>query len=158
MERRGPFSTTMRRSFAGSFVAAAAVLAACGGGAEAPAAKTPAERPEREPATVEEAQADLDRARADLEGTPPGASDFGRPTAPAEGPRPSPAAPEKATSSGAGAPSGAMGDCARLCRALSSMQRAQAAICRMAGDEDARCVEAKKAVDDSLRRLAQCRC
>jgi hypothetical protein len=48
--------------------------------------------------------------------------------------------------------------CETACRALASMSRAADAICRMAGDADPKCASARKRVDESAARVAQCRC
>jgi hypothetical protein len=48
--------------------------------------------------------------------------------------------------------------CETSCRALASMKRAADAICRMAGEGDARCGDARKKVEASTARVAACGC
>ena len=125
--------------------------------AAAPSAAEPAMTRElREPATIEEAQAQLERARAEL----PGAHSVGPPT------------PTTPTQSGAGAAAesttradvsgstqkAAESRCGNACGAMSSMRRAVDAICRMAGDADARCTDARKTLKDSEAKVAGCGC
>jgi hypothetical protein len=140
-------SRTPSRVLAVALVAVGlAPLAACGGaGAEA---KAPTYEMGPEPQTVEEAEAEIERARAELSLTPQAT-----PTAAQSGgtePRPA-AAPEHA-----GTPSSS--ECPNLCRAFQSMRRAQSALCRLAGESDERCSEAKKTVADTAARVAYCGC
>jgi hypothetical protein len=44
------------------------------------------------------------------------------------------------------------------CRALTSMRSAVTALCRMTGNEDARCVDAKRTLADSEGRISPCSC
>jgi len=48
--------------------------------------------------------------------------------------------------------------CALPCHAITSMRRAVDAICRMAGEKDARCVAARKTLSDDEARVAPCGC
>lgn len=48
--------------------------------------------------------------------------------------------------------------CAVACRALTSMKRAADAVCRLAGEGDARCADARKRVSESATRVASCAC
>jgi hypothetical protein len=152
-------------------------LPGCGGAAPeaaAPGAKSPesARSASPEPGSIEEAQAQIASARAQLGGDT-GPSRF----APAPGAAPSPmspvspsltpprstspAAPPAADSSTASGTSGAGGGddrCASPCRALASMRRAVDALCRMAGNDDARCTDAKRTLIDSEGRVAPCSC
>lgn len=48
--------------------------------------------------------------------------------------------------------------CAVACRALTSMKRAAEAVCRLAGESDARCADARKRVSESATRVASCAC
>lgn len=152
-------------------------IVACGGGAEYPP-RAPDAKMEREadPATIEEAQARIERARASL-----GGATFSGPatgaTSPA--PPPSPVTPGSADASTdqpakTGEPPKASSKkphsepnesvqrsedrCSSPCRALVSMRRAVAALCRMTGDADARCVDAKKTLSDSEGRVSPCSC
>jgi hypothetical protein len=137
-----------------------AVFAACGGGAESGGAKAPREvqdqDQDKEPASVEEARAQLDRARAQLETQPaaPMHVEAGQPTTSGGGG----GATQPQTNPQTQPPPQVESDCARMCRAFASMQRAQAALCRMAGEDDPQCVDAKKVVADSAQRVARCAC
>jgi hypothetical protein len=143
-------------------LALGALVIACGGAAPAP--KSPTSMPEdteaepdpdAEPETIEEAEAAIAYARAALEGGPgdgleaadeapsqPGAS----PTA-----EPAPAAPPRPKAPG-------RDPCASPCRAIASMRRAVSALCRMTGDEDPRCEEARKTLEGSEARVQRCGC
>ena len=132
----------------------APIFGACGGAMapmEAPGkagAYPPA--PEPEPQTVEEANAMLERARSALEqrGVP------GVPAPTASGStEPQVRPPGHVETMGA-----AQDECSNLCRAFTSMQRAQAVICRLAGDGDPRCADAKRVVEDNAKRVAHCGC
>lgn len=48
--------------------------------------------------------------------------------------------------------------CDTACKAFASLKRAADAVCRLAGDDDARCDHAKKLVNENGRRVAQCGC
>ncbi len=48
--------------------------------------------------------------------------------------------------------------CGTACKAFASLKRAADAVCRLAGDDDARCDHARKLVDENGRRVAQCGC
>ena len=137
-----------------------------------------------EPTTVEEAQADIARWRQVLipgsSSTTTSVSAGHAPDhpaapagAPATAPMPAPApASESATSSREHAPSktaesaddgrGAGGkmssQCATPCRAISSMRRSVTALCRLSGEEDARCVDARKTLTESEERVVSCGC
>ncbi len=94
---------------------------------------------------VERARADLDQAlRTPTAATPP-----------------QPAAPQSHPSHDPGTdPSGAQPEtpCARACRAFASMERAVAAVCRLAGEADAKCTSAKKVLDENMVRVKACAC
>lgn len=147
-----------------------AFMGASGCAAAAAGAKAPEEA---EPTTVEEAQAQLDRSRADIEsamgpqGGTPGAAGAATPSQPSAPPTPSltqaapltspPPPPAEALSSESQSSSGASA-CVTACRAIASMRRAVSAICRMAGSQDARCVDARKTLSDDEARVAPCGC
>ncbi len=61
---------------------------------------------------------------------------------------------------GAKAQALATGDkrCDEACLAFASLKRAADAICRLAGDSDARCTRAKRIVDDNETKLKACSC
>jgi hypothetical protein len=127
----------------------------------APETRAPAKSEELapQPATIEEAQAQLDRARAELEGARRGegpavhgSTGTGAVTTP-------PVAPEPTTTTAS--PDAAEREpaaCTTPCRAIASMRRAVEAICRMAGEQDARCSGARKTLGESEVRVAGCRC
>jgi hypothetical protein len=138
-------------------------LAACGGAAPEPNAPARASDVEEEPTSVEEAQEQIARLRERLASKPssdlpvtPGAAagaDTSRPSAakPAE---PAAEAPAKASKSG---PADG-GRCSSPCRALASMRRAVTALCRMTGETDPRCTDARRTLTDSEGRITPCSC
>lgn len=135
-----------------------ALLIACGGAeGSAPKAASPAaERaPEAEPAeprSVEEAQAQIDRFSAQL-GAPT------KPSAPpAENSPQSKPSPPPASDSAKSDHHNAADSCVSPCRALASMRRAVDALCRMTGEHDNRCVDAKKTLAESVGRTSSCKC
>ena len=141
------------------FSLAVGLVSGCG--AAEHAAKSPGGgAPEPEPTTVEEAQAQLERARRELEGplekTAPTSTSAVTPSASAPPP------PAADTSAAGGAPfrtpTASEDSCATPCRAMASMRRAVAAICRLAGDADARCTDAKSVLERNEARVAQCSC
>jgi hypothetical protein len=117
-----------------------------------------------EPRTVEEAQDQIARARAELAGATGQKREFAPP--PASPPPPPPVAPSTTPASRpadaaakAQAESGANADtCQSPCRALASMRRAVVALCRLTGDDDARCLDARKTLTESEARVASCTC
>lgn len=145
-------------------------LAACGGASEA---KAPAAQqgPEPEPMSIEEAQDQISRARERLAsastGAPPEksagapAADASRP-AEAAPPPPPPKTLDAESSSrratGKAGPAVEDGRCSSPCRALASMRRAVTALCRMAGDNDNRCLDARRTLADSEGRISPCSC
>ncbi|WP_394845738.1 hypothetical protein LZC95_53000 [Pendulispora brunnea] len=154
------------------------VINGCGGArsSEAPAPMSAAP-PEPEPTTLEEAQAQLERAKVQLGATnapsadAAGASAPRAPAAPPQQPQaeraPAPAPPPAPASKSMESKSAvqqyraeeAVSDpCADSCRALASMRRAVAAICRIAGNADARCTDAKATLASSEQRVSTCRC
>lgn len=136
------------------FLGSSLVFAACGGAMppmEAPGkAGGYAPAPEPEPQTIEEATAQLERAKAAFDKR---TAPVAMPTAPTGTMQVEPRPPTHIEATGAAAD-----ECTNLCRAFSSMQRAQAAICRLAGEGDPRCADAKRVVEDNAKRVAQCRC
>ncbi len=48
--------------------------------------------------------------------------------------------------------------CDQACLAFASLKRAADAICRLAGDTDARCTRAKRIVDDNESKVKACSC
>jgi hypothetical protein len=163
-------------------VASAGALACATAGpkAEAPAgapASTEA-APEREPATLAEAEAMLERYRSDIDqlalntpGTPSVAAGAAAP-ADAAPPAAAPPAPQQAPSraaerdehaeksSSAPEPSEprAQNACETACKAFSSLSRAKDAVCRLDTEGGQRCERAKKIREDAAQRVAGCGC
>ena len=142
------------------------MTAACGGADSAPA-KTPVQERRddavddlavSEPRTIEEAQDQIAQARAALDAT--GDTKTGdtkatsesapraEPPAAPQGGAPPPASPRQQREDACGSP----------CRALASMKRAVEALCRMTGDTDDRCADAKRTLGESTSRVASCKC
>jgi hypothetical protein len=48
--------------------------------------------------------------------------------------------------------------CGDACKAFESLRRAAEAVCRLAGDADARCTRARKIVKENERRVSVCKC
>lgn len=104
------------------------------------------------------AQAELERAQAELD------TALGAKTRPAR----SRAATGAAASRGAAADEAAPAakpskkatesSCSTACRAFSSLERAADAVCRLAGDGDARCTRAHDMVTAAAKRVAVCGC
>ncbi len=149
-----------RAALALLFAAFALDAAACGGAAPA---KAPAyEQRDKfaedeglaEPRTIEEAQQQIAQARASLEGDADAKATAGSSTPSRESPATSP--------QGGAAPSArherSADVCGGPCRALASMKRAVEALCRMTGETDDRCAEAKRTLGESTSRIAYCRC
>ena len=136
------------------------LLAACGGAASPAKAPESLAEPELEPATIEEAQQQIARARSRLAGgaskaaDPPAAASEAAPSLEPATPSWEPGArPDSMTKRGIG-----NGPCSSPCRALVSMRRAVTALCRMTGDTDARCVDAKRTLTDNEGRVTPCSC
>lgn len=136
---------------------ASMLLSACG--AAAPAAVSPSTE-EPEPATLEDAKAQLARAKASLGGSGSGATVA--PAAPAE--RSGVSTGDSDVKRTLPAPQKNAGEdraessCPTACNAIRSMRRAVAAICRMAGDTDAACIDARHTLVTSEDRVARCGC
>jgi hypothetical protein len=113
-----------------------------------------------EPATVEQAQAQLERARAELAGA------VTAPTTPATYASavstPGVGATTESTQAGpapaASTAAGRESRCGHACGAMSSMRRAVEAICRLAGETHARCSDARRTLKDSEARVVGCGC
>jgi len=150
----------------------AAPAAAMPTNAEAEAAKDDAEG---EPTTLADAEARLEKARADLDqlalnepGAPAVAAGAPAPARPSALPNLAPARAEgradKAASSssvgdGASAPPAkAANTCETACKAFSSLARASDAVCRLDTDGGKRCERARQIRNDASRRVASCGC
>lgn len=147
-----------------ALVTGTVALAGCGGAAPeaaSPAAKSPggAQDVSSEPGSIEEAQAEIAAARAQLAGES-GPSRFAPApgAAPSSGTSPPPAASPPPPASDSSTRPSAQDRCGSPCRALASMRRAVTALCRMTGNEDARCTDAKRTLVDSEGRIAPCAC
>jgi hypothetical protein len=155
----------MRHALFACLLIGVLVPGAAGCAANAPNAASPAPRAapilEPEPTTVEEAQAQLERARATIGGAPADRAPSAPPPPPSatttsEAPGPQPTSPGAGPSADSGQASA--GPCVEACRAIASMRRAVGVICRLAGEDDARCVDAKKSLGDSEGRVSKCGC
>lgn len=162
----------------GSIAGAVLAITACGGADYAPKAPdSHADRAEVDPVSVEEAQARIERARLSLAGngglsapssttpaTPPApaGADSSVQQAPAKSAEPPKASSSKKPSPDSPTPTESPHEledrCTSPCRALVSMRRAVTALCRMTGDTDTRCVDAKKTLSDSEGRVSPCSC
>jgi hypothetical protein len=173
--RRGPgYDPAMTRvRWVGAMIVALGVAAAVESGcaaeraSESPTPASPASAPapaggkeqdELEPATIEQAQAQLERARTVLAGTPaagPQGAPGGSATAPShEETKKGEKTPQLESEEQRRAADG----CTTACNAMASMRRAVDAICRMAGDGDARCTSARRTLEDSHGRVVACGC
>jgi hypothetical protein len=127
---------------------------------------------EAEPATLADAEALLERARADLDRlalNEPGAAHRatgGGAPAPASAP-PAPAPPraeakpaEKAASADgvAAPPAKEVNTCETACKAFSSLTRASDAVCRLDTDGGKRCERARQIREHASHRVASCGC
>lgn len=158
-------------------------VAACGGAGAGEPAKSPAQQEtmddvrDGELTSIEQAEKAIARAKVELAaaGAGDGAAATGSAKAaeapadtsasPEAEPAPSPATPQAAeprAGTRAEAPSksalAGADRCASPCRAIASMRRAVTALCRMTGDDDTRCVEAKHTLTDSEKRIDGCSC
>jgi hypothetical protein len=148
-------------------ITCAAIALAHGCAAEPPGAPAksvqaaPAFEPE--PSTVEEAQAQLDRALSELRKVTPGGTGAAGGTVQSA----SPPATSQPTTAGVGGETrgdtslnqrSADARCQTGCRAIASMRRAVAALCRLAGEQDTRCTDARRTLGDSETKVAGCGC
>ncbi len=137
------------------------LTAACGGAADSAAPpKSPAQESappqdslkaqDAEPSTIEEAQAQIARAQSDLDAT--GTSSAGGAAAtPQQETKPSEPRPKTERP--------AVDACASPCRALASMRRAVNALCKMTGDTDNRCTDARRTLSDNESKVTPtCKC
>ncbi|MCW5836148.1 MAG: hypothetical protein KIS78_27350 [Labilithrix sp.] len=144
-------SARLRRAAPIVAAAVASLAAACGGAEQA--ARSPAhessaapdEREVPEPRTVEEALDQIARAEESLHAAK-------KSEASAE-----PSAVDRAPPR-AGIGPRSDDTCGSPCRALASMKRAVDALCRMTGDTDNRCVDARRTLEDNTTRVASCKC
>ena len=146
----------------GVCIAGAAGCAANEAAAPAAAEPTGMKLESREPATIEEAQAQLEQARAQL----PGAAAFVSTTPAAEaggvpGPTGGGVTTQSTTETALPDTSSKRRElqrCGNACGAMQSMRHAVDAICRMAGESDARCTDARRTLKDSETKVAGCGC
>lgn len=127
------------------------------------AAKSPALPSVTSPRSVEEAEAEIARAKADIEATTSSPPQVGRPEAPPTSKPPvSPAPPPPPASEPAREPASPASvdssGCSTPCRALASMRRAVGALCELTGTEDIRCVNAVATLASSEARVGRCAC
>jgi hypothetical protein len=151
----------------------------------APAQGTPGvapAEPEDEPQTLADAEARLDRARAELNllalnerlAAPAGAAAAPPPASVTMAPAPSPTredarrADKSSASSADGAPAPAAAPapapakdantCQTACKAFSSLARASDAVCRLDTEGGKRCERARQIREDASQRVASCGC
>lgn len=153
------------------------LLEACAtAGSEAAAPQAPAEaaptslsgsaQDPAEPATLAEAEALLEKSRADLEqlalnepGSPAPATAAPEPAPPAAAPRVEKRAADKADEAGAPAAKKEQSACETACKAFSSLERASEAVCRLDTEGGGkRCERAKQIREDAARRVSSCGC
>jgi hypothetical protein len=134
------------------------MLVACGGPAR------PAEAPDEEPKTVEEAQTRIDVTNRVIQASTTLAQ-TAKPTEPAAPPSTPPSPKGLGAEPGWGAStdtttreSRPQSPCDTSCRAIVSMRRAVAVLCKLTGEEDTRCTDARQTLADSERRVAACGC
>ena len=130
---------------------------------------------EAEPATLADAEALLEKARADLDRlalNQPGAARGATGGAPAPAAAPAPAPPraeanraeakptDKAASADAASapPAKEVNPCETACKAFSSLVRASDAVCRLDTDGGKRCERARQIREDAAHRVASCGC
>ncbi len=177
---------TFRRAISSTIVLATlGFLASCGRApkAEAPSSDTapalaaptsnqaPQEEAEVEPATLADAEALLEKFRADLdrlalnEPVAPSAAAGGAPPPPVSArPAPAPArddakrAEKSAAAEGAAAPTKEANACETACKAFSSLSRASDAVCRLDIDGGKRCERARQIRQGASQRVTSCGC
>jgi hypothetical protein len=123
---------------------------------------------EAEPATLAEAEAWLEKARADLDRLALNDASGGAAPAPAAAPTPAPAAPPRTekraadkaeeAASATQAPEKEPSPCETACKAFSSLMRASEAVCRLDSEGGQRCQRARQIQSDASRRVASCGC
>ena len=133
--------------FAACGVLGLPLLAGCGAAKESshPAASPandarspPAGGTSAEPATVEEAERAIADAKDRLSGNRSAADVAKGPSEPMSG--------------------SAARECQTPCNAIASMKRAVGALCRLTGDDDTRCRDARQTLKDSEARASACVC
>lgn len=167
-----------------SWAMLAALATGCAKSSEAPAAAPAQETTgspgtlssEPEPQTLADAEALLEKSRADLdrlalnEPAPPPAVAAGAaaPTS-APAPAPEPAAPkaaprdearsaDKAEAEAPRAQAKEVNACETACKAFSSLTRASDAVCRLDAPDGQRCARARQIQQDASRRVSSCSC
>ena len=151
-------------------------IAGCGGAGPEPAKSPPSQREttaEDGPGSIVEAQDQIARAKRELEhaavGLDPKTSDssIAPPAPPADtkapkkttSPTVTPSTPPRSEMKPQDGVAGKHEDtCGNPCKAITSMRRAVTALCRMTGEEDGRCVDAKRTLASSEARVASCPC
>ena len=104
-------------------------------------------------ASIAEAEAALDRAQAELNPKPAadkaGKTDQDGPARPKDSTTPRPTATPQRE---------APDPCVNACKAFASLKRAAVAVCRLAGEADARCKRAQSIVSKNETRMTACKC
>jgi hypothetical protein len=120
-----------------------------------------------EPTTLADAEAMLEKARAELDklalndvrSQPPGAP---APAAAAPSPTPKPetrrAEKSSASQKAEAAAAKPANPCETACKAFSSLTRASDAVCRLDGGDGKRCERARRIHEDAAQRVASCGC
>lgn len=165
----------------GGLLAAVSLLSGC---SRAPKAEAPATtsapaagvpgssglaEQEAEPQTLAEAEALLERSRADFDrvamSAPPPPPTVAAGAAPAPAPAPAAeSAPKRAEKASADEASAGPRDkdansgCEMACKAFSSLERASDAVCRLDADGGQRCERARRIRDEARLRVASCSC
>jgi hypothetical protein len=141
-------------------------VAACGGAARdtSPAARAPASTPDgetfAEPTNVEEAQDQIARLQAKLDGADKKTEKAAEQPAPTHDSNVSSEKPSPPPQGGAAPAREERPEnvCGNRCRALASMKRAVDALCRMTGDTDTRCVDARRTLTQNTTHVSTCKC
>lgn len=129
--------------------------------------QTPISAESAGPLTLDQAVAEFERAKTELEGalrlSANATSGSGAPGAGAAAPaRARPSSPPRATADApkdrAEKKAQSETSCQTACRAFASLERAADSVCRLAGPKDARCTRAQEIVTAHTPRVASCGC
>jgi len=105
-----------------------------------------------------EAVAELERARTELEGALAPRAARPSATAGAGASRGADASRAPAAPAAKAEKKSSESSCSTACRAFSSLERAASAVCRLAGEKDARCTHAHGVLADAQKRVTVCGC
>ncbi|MDF3069407.1 MAG: hypothetical protein K0R38_5008 [Polyangiaceae bacterium] len=168
------FMTSLERASRLFAVLSVCVFVGCAASPKAEPPATPGAVPaapaatfasEPEPQTLAEAEALLEKSRAELDRLALSSEADAEATSGAAAPAPAPApasAPARAESreerADAQPQAKAESPCQSACRAFSSLSRASEAVCRLEADGGKRCERARQIRDDASQRVAGCGC